>query len=192
MPSHAAKAKQATDRDKSRLTLVSAVDGPGKTLHAPDPGKTAGDAARQAARDALPPHQQAKYDELVAAGTRHVTALGAARKHPEPAPEPECGELDPVAKAAADLFAAFNAAGTQGAAGPAETLTKLTETPPGPEPVPAPKPVPVPQPKATEPPKPAKPKTPKASPPPPAAPADGSCNRHIGTVTATDLSGAEH
>lgn len=179
MASHATQAGKATARDQAsrpNLTVVSSADGPKD----PDPGMTKGDAARAAMVAELPEYQQAEYARLVADGTRHVTALAAARKVPDPATA-----TDDAAAAAAALFAAFSAA-PAGAAAPPVTVPAAAGKPvpaePKPEPA-APKPAaPKPAAAAPKPPKPPKPAAAR-----PAAPADGTCNRYIGTVTAVTL-----
>jgi hypothetical protein len=206
MPSRASRAADRMDQDRAnreagRPDLKAVPD-----LQPDDPAKpaTAGDAARLAARDALPPHQQAEYDRLTAAGTRHVTALGQARKHEEPAAEPEPASpvVPDMAQAAADLFAAFTA-GAGGAAAPPATVADAAGKPvpaadddepaadPAPKPA-APRPVPKPepaQPKAKAAPAPRAPRPPRPPGPTTAAAADGSDRRHIGTVT---LNGVVH
>jgi hypothetical protein len=182
MPSNASKAA-ALQRDRAKLTAV-----PDLPADPPKPD-TRGDAARAAAVAALPEYQQAEYQRLRGDGTRHVTALGAARKFPDPAEQ--AAAAPQVEDMAAALFAAFQT-GQVGAAGPAESLDVTVaakneqpeDEPAGPPPAPGPAPKPVPAPK---------PASPKPAPAPrPAAPADGSCERHIGTVTATGLDGQEH
>lgn len=199
MPSHASKAAERLDQDKAERTASN-----GATLKAvPDaPALSKGDQARAAVRAQLPPWQQAVYDTEIAAGTRHVTALAAARKAPEPEPD-----TDSIDTEAAKLFAAF-ASGPAGAAEPPVTVEAALGQPvrppvpgpdgsmlhseaehrangiqigkpPAPKPAAAPKPKPAPQPRA---PKPA----------PSARPAAGSCERYIGTVTATGLDGVTH
>ena len=190
MSSHAAQAADRLAKDQATRTTSS-----GATLQAvPEPKLSKGDQARKAARDALPPWQQARYDELVSKDppTRHVTALAQARMVPEPAPERT--ELD---KNVDDLFAAFKA-GKVGAVTPAESLTATVKTETKPAPAPAPvkaaaanPPKPVTQPKPVAAPRPVT----QAKPPVPApASAKATCtvaavpfDRYAGTVTATGL-----
>jgi len=175
MASRTAKAAERLEQDRARLTLVPEP--------ANNPGMTKGDEARAAVVAALPAYQQAEYKRLVADGTRHPTALAAAKKVPGPATS-----TDDAAKQAAALFAAF-AAAPGGAAAPPVTVAAATGKPvPDPEPQPA---ATAPKPAAPPKPRPATPKPPKPAAPRPAAPADGSCDRYIGTVTATDLGGTE-
>jgi hypothetical protein len=214
MPSHASRAAEQLAKDQAERTTSNGTTlkvvpddpessgDPGTDLEPPAPPISKGGQARAAMRAALKPWQQEVYDTEIAAGTRHVTALAAARKAPEPDPD-----TDDIDAEAAKLFAAF-AAGQTGAPEPPATVEAATGKPvrppvpvpdgsmlhseaehranglqigagkPTPKPA-APKPKPAPQPRA---PKPA----------PVASPADGSCERYIGTVTATGLDGVEH
>lgn len=199
MASRAAKAAEQIAKDAEKqegertasngATLKAVPDGT-----APAPGITKGDAARAAIVAQLPGYQQDEYRKLTGEGTRHVTALAAARKVPDPA---AATPADDAAAQAAALFAAF-AAAPGGAAAPPVTVGAATGKPvpePGPKPAPpAVQPGPKPPPPVVQPgPKPAPPKV-RPAPKPAAArpaPAPGSCDRYIGTITATDLAGTE-
>jgi hypothetical protein len=187
MASRAAKAAEQIQKDKEKREAGSRTTPTGETLTAvkdknPDQPMTVGDKARAEVVAQLPAWQQAEYARLVEGGTRHVTALAAAKKVPDPATT----AAPDVDAAAANLFAAFAGTAGQGAAAPPVTVPAATGKP-APDSPPAP-----PQPKPAQPKAKAAPKPPKPAPAPRPAPDPGSCDRWIGTVTATGLDGQEH
>lgn len=175
MPSHASQAQKATERDRAgrpNLTVVAS------------PPATKGDEARAAVVAELPDYQQAEYARLRESGTRHVTALAAARKLPDP--NLQTGDID---QAAADLFAAFAAGQAGGAKDPASSLGAAVK--PDPEPEPVKPPVATPKPKVPVVRAPRVPK-PKPAPAQPGAQTTATVeavpyDRYIGTVTIAIL-----